>query len=151
MSRLATLARSVFAVAAGIATITIVAFALETPLWWLVKRLFSARFPDPATLHSHPLWMLSQFLYTVPGAIAGGYVTARLAPGHGLAHAVATAIVEDLLIIALVMNSTYPIPAWMWFLGLSITPAAIIFGGYLHTRRKTEPTSISKNSAVWPG
>ena len=129
-----TAARSIFAVIAGIAALTVVAFAIEIPLWWLVLRLFSQTFPDQAALNSNVGWMLSQFLYTVPAAVLGGYVAAWLAPHRGLAHAVAMAIVEDLLIVALIFNPPHPVPAWMWAIGLTVTPAAIIYGGYLRIR-----------------
>jgi hypothetical protein len=127
-------ARSIFAVIAGIATLALVAFAIELPLWWLVLRLFSETFPNQEALNSNLGWMLSQFLYTVPGAIVGGYVTAWLAPRHGLAHAIAMAIVEDLLIVVLIFEPPHPVPAWMWALGLTVMPVAIIYGGYLRTR-----------------
>ena len=62
-------------------------------------------------------------------------MTASLAPHHVLAHAVAMAIMEDLLIVALIFNPPHPVPAWMWALGLIVTPAAIIYGGYLRQKK----------------
>ena len=137
MRHIWTAIRSVLAVLAGIAALTAVAFAIEIPLRLLTLRLFASTFPDQAALDSNVGWMLSQSLYTVPAAILGGYVAAWLAPKQGLAHAVAMAIVQDLLIVMLIFNPPHPVPPWLWAITLVVTPAAIIFGGYLRSRRKT--------------
>lgn len=118
-----TAARSVFAVVAGIAAMSAVAFAIEIPLRWLTLRLLPETFPDQAALDTNVGWMLSQSLYTVPAAMLGGYVAAWLAPRRGLAHAVAMAIVQDLLIVALIFEPPHPVPAWMWAIALVVTPA----------------------------
>jgi hypothetical protein len=136
-----TAVRSFFAVLAGIVAMTAVAFAIEIPLRWLTLRLFSQTFPDQATLDTNVGWMLSQSLYTVPAAMLGGYVAAWLAPRRGLAHAVAMAIVQNLLIVVLIFEPPHPVPPWMWAIALVITPAAIIYGGYLHSRRAAHPTT----------
>jgi hypothetical protein len=130
-----TAARSVFAVLAGIVTMMAVAFAVELPLRWLTLRLLSQSFPDLSALDSHIGWMLSQSLYTLPAVILGGYVAALLAPQRGLAHAVAMAIVQELLIVVLIFKPPHPVPPWMWAITLIVTPAAIIYGGYLGSRR----------------
>ena len=116
---------------------TAVAFAVEIPLRWLVLRMFSQTFPDQATLDTNVGWMLSQSLYSVPATVLGGYVAAWLAPRRGLAHAVAMAIVQDLLIVVLIFEPPHPVPAWMWAIGLIVTPVAIIYGGYLRIRNKS--------------
>jgi hypothetical protein len=126
-----TAVRSVLAVAAGIVAMTAVAFAVELPLRWLTLRLFPQRFPDRATLDASVGWMLSQSLYTIPAAMLGGYVAAWLAPSRGLAHAIAMAVVQELLIVALMFNPPHPVPPWMWAMTLVVTPAAIIAGGFL--------------------
>lgn len=122
-------ARSILAVLAGIVATTAVAFAIEIPLRGLTLRLLSQTFPDQATLDSNVGWMLSQSLYTVPAAMLGGYIAAWLAPRRGLAHAVALAIVQELLFVALIFEPPHPVPPWMWAIGLVVTPAAIIYGG----------------------
>lgn len=111
---------------------TAVSFAIEIPLRLLTLWLFSETFPDQASLDSNVGWMLSQLLYTVPALMLGGYVAARLAPRRGLAHAVAMAIVQDLLIVVLIFEPPHPVPPWMWIISLVVAPAAIIYGGYLH-------------------
>ena len=129
-------ARSILAVLAGIAALTAVVFAFEIPLRWLTLRLFSQTFPDQATLDSNVGWMLSQSLYTVPAAMLGGYVAAWLAARRELAHAVAMAVVQDLLIVVLIFEPPHPVPPWMWAITLVVTPAAIIYGGYVCSRPK---------------
>jgi hypothetical protein len=134
-----TAARSVFAVLMGIVVMTLVAFAFEVPLRALTLRVFSEKFPDPAALDGSVGWMLSQTLYTVPALILGGFVAAWLAPRRGLGHAVAMAVVQELLIAALIFNPPHPVPTWMWALTLTLTPICVVFGGYLHSRRQTAP------------
>jgi hypothetical protein len=80
--------------------------------------------------------MLSQSLYTVPALMLGGYLAAWLAPRRGLAHAVAMAIVQDLLTVVLIFEPPHPVPPWFWALALAMTPPAIIYGGYLRSRPK---------------
>jgi hypothetical protein len=137
MTSLQTAARSLLAVLAGMVTLTAVAFAIEIPLRWLTLQWFSQSFPDPAALDSHLGWMLSQSLYTLSALMFGGYVAAWIAPRRGLAHAVALAIVQELLIVALIFAPPHPVPAWLWALTLVSAPAAIIYGGSL--RRSARP------------
>jgi hypothetical protein len=127
--------RSVLAVLAGIVAMSAVSFAIEIPLRMLTLRLFSSSFPDRATLDTSLGWMVSQSLYTVPAAILGGYVAAWVASRREVAHAVAMAIVQELLILALMFNPPHPVPPWLWAVALIVTPAAIICGGYLRSRR----------------
>jgi hypothetical protein len=148
MHHIWTAIRSVLAVLAGIVTMSAVAFAIEIPLRALTLRLFSQSFPDSAALDSNVGWMLSQSLYTVPALMLGGYVAAWLAPRRGLAHAVAMAIVQELLIVALIFKPPHPVPPWMWAITLVVTPAAIIYGGYLRSRHKAaaqraEPAAVA--------
>ena len=135
--------RSILAVLGGIAAFTAVAFAIEIPLRSLTLQLFSERFPDGATLDSNVGWMLGGSLYMVPAAILGGYIAAWLAPHRGLAHAVAMALVQEVLIVAVIFQPPHPVPPWIWAIGLVVTPAAIIFGGYLRSRSRpaAEPAS----------
>ena len=129
-------ARSVFAVVAGIVVMAAVAFAIEIPLRLLALQLFPESFPDKAALDTSVLWIASQAIYTIPALMLGGFVTAWLAPRRGFAHAVAMAVVQELLIVMLIFNPPHPVPLWVWPLTLLITPAAILFGGYLRSRRK---------------
>lgn len=46
------------------------------------------------------------------------------------------AIVQELLIVALIFVPPHPVPPWIWAIGLVVTPAAIIYGGYLRSRPK---------------
>jgi hypothetical protein len=132
-------ARSLLAVFAGIVAMTVVAFAIEIPLRALTLRTFPQTFPDQSALDSNIVWMVSQSLYTVPALILGGYVAAWLAPRQGLAHAVAMAVVQELLIVALMFKPPHPVPPWMWPIMLTVTPIAIIVGGYLRSRLQPAP------------
>ena len=130
--------RSVFAVVAGIVVLVVVSFGVELPLKWFILRTFPAAFPEAAVLDTNLWWMLSQWLYSTPALILGGYTAAWLAPRRGFAHAVAMAVVQELLTVLLMFNPPHPVPAWMWATMLVVTPVAIIFGGYLWSRR-TQP------------
>ena len=145
MHKLWTAVRSILAVLAGIVAMAAVAFAIEIPLRWLTLRLFSQTFPDQAALDSHVGWMLSQPLYTVPALMLGGYVAAWLAPRRGLAHAVAMAIVQDLLTVVLIFEPPHPVPPWYWALALVMTPPAIIYGGYLRIRPKPAVQPVAES------
>jgi hypothetical protein len=134
-------ARSVLAVLAGIVAMSLVAFAIEIPLRALTVRAFPQTFPDQSALDTNVVWMLSQSLYTVPALMLGGYVTAWLAPRRALAHAIAMAVVQELLIVALIFKPPHPVPPWMWALTLTMTPVAIVFGGYLRSRLHPAPQS----------
>ena len=128
--------RSVLAVLAGIFVTSIVSFAIEIPVLALASKTLPQTFPDRAALEVSVAWMLSQWLYTAPALVLGGYVAAWLAPGRGLAHAAAMAIVQELLIVALIFNPPHPVPPWMWLLTLTLAPLAILCGGYLRTRHR---------------
>ena len=130
-------ARSVLAVLAGIVATMLVAFGMEVPARMLALQLFPRTFPDQAALDSSIVWMLSQSLYTVPALILGGYVAAWLAPRRGIVHSIAMAVVQELLIVALMFNPPHPVPPLMWLFTLTLTPIAIIIGGYLHSRRQS--------------
>ena len=143
-----TAARSIIAVLAGITALTAVAFAIEIPLRSLTLRLFPQTFPDQASLDSNVGWMLVGFLYMVPVAIFGGYVAAWLAPQRGLAHAVAMAIVQELLMVVVILDPPHPVPPWVWAIGLVVTPAAIIYGGHLRSRSKAGAQSSESSTAA---
>lgn len=128
--------RSVLAVLAGIVAMTALAFAIEIPIRSLTLGWFSETFADSSALDSHVGWMLSQSLYTVPALMLGGFVAAWLAPHRGLAHSVAMAIVQEILIVALMFAPPHPVPAWMWAITLLLTPAAIITGSLVFARRE---------------
>jgi hypothetical protein len=134
-------ARSVFAVLAGIVTLTAIAFAIEIPLRLLALQLFPRAFPDQATLQSHVGWMLSQWLYTAPAAMFGGYVADWLAPVRGLAHSLAMALVQELLIVVLIFEPPHRVPRWMWAIALVVTPTAIVYGGVMRSRTRGRGTA----------
>lgn len=147
LQKLWTAVRSVLAVLVGIVSMTTVAFAVEIPLGWLTLRLFPQTFPDQATLDSNAGWMLSQSFYTVPALMLGGYIAAWLAPRRGLAHAIAMAIVQDLLTVVVIFEPPHPVPPWYWALALVVTPPAIIYGGYLRSRPKAAAQSAEPTVA----
>ena len=126
-------AKSVLAVAAGVSAMTLLAFALEIPVRAGAVRVWGI---SKEALDVNIWWMLSQTLYTIPALVLGGYVAAALAPQRPIAHVVAMAVLQELLIVVLIFNPPHPTPAWMWGLTLVIAPAAIIMGGRLYGKRR---------------
>jgi hypothetical protein len=51
------------------------------------------------------------------------------------------AVVQELLIVALMFKPPHAVAPWMWAITLSVTPVAIIFGGYLRSRFYPAPQS----------
>ena len=140
--------RSGFAVVAGIVTMAVIAFAIEIPLRLLMLRFFPQSFPDRQSLDTSALWIASQALYTLPALVLGGYVAAWLAPRRAFAHAVAMAIVQELLIVVLIFNPPHPVPLWVWPITLLTTPAAIICGGYLRKRQLGSASPAAQSSVA---
>ena len=112
---------------------SLLAFALEIPVRAGAVRVWGI---SKEALDVNIWWMLSQTLYTIPALVLGGYVAAALAPKRPIAHVVAMAVLQELLIVVLIINPPHPTPAWMWGLTLVIAPAAIIMGGRLYGKRR---------------
>lgn len=114
---------------------TLAAFAFEIPLRVGAARALGI---SKDALDANIWWMLSQTLYTIPALLLGGYIAAALAPKYPVRHAVGMAVLQELLILALIFNPPHPTPAWMWGLTLVVAPAAIIMGGRLYERARPE-------------
>src|SRR5688500_14819913 len=100
MNKIWTGIRSVLAVIAGVVAMTALAFAIEIPLRSLALRFLN--FPSREALETSIGWMFSQTFYTLPALALGGYIAAWLAPRRPFAHAVALAILQEILIVALI-------------------------------------------------
>ena len=74
--------RSVLAVFAGLVTVFVTSTAADAICHG------TGIFPPPGTAMSSVLWLLAT-TYRAAFGVLGGYVTARLAPGRPLAHALA--------------------------------------------------------------
>jgi hypothetical protein len=77
---------------------TALAFAVESPLRYLIVQAFDDSFPDSAALDGSVTWILIQSLFTIPALVLGGFVAAWLAPCCKFAHAIAMAVVQELLL-----------------------------------------------------
>ena len=98
--------RSILAVVAGIVVVVVLSEATD---WLIVKLGFSFNVPDPTKMFA-----LATF-YRCVYAVAGGYVTARLAPSAPVMHAVILGLIGTIPAVAGVIvmwsygNHWYPI------------------------------------------
>jgi len=87
--------RGILAILAGLIVILVTSFGIEAAVTPLLLRMFPAALPNEAAMsHNLPVWLFT-FSYTFLCVVAGGYVTARLAPHHNVRHALILGIPRD--------------------------------------------------------
>lgn len=133
--------RSVLAVLAGIAVLSLTSFAIE---WvtdpWLI-RMFSAGRSDEAAW-SRVLPKLFMSAYTMLCVAAGGYVTAWLAGRSGVLHAVIMGAIQVAMIAWAMVEFSDKAPLWSWIAGIVLTVPAAWCGGLIReTWARTERRS----------
>jgi hypothetical protein len=111
--------RSVLAVLAGIAVLTITSFAIEAAVNPLLTKTF------PAALR------IVTLVYTMACVAAGGYVTAWLARRAPIRHAVIMGVIESALTIVAMLSLPGHAPLWSWVAGIVLTTPAAWLGGFL--------------------
>jgi len=117
--------RSVLAVLAGIATLTIVSFAIEAAVNASLRYFFPIAFPNPAALDASIPVKVFMTIYTLLSIAVGGYVTARIAPRFPLRHAVIMGAIELLMTIGVMFELSGLLPVWGWIANMAcIVPAA---------------------------
>jgi hypothetical protein len=120
--------RSVLAVIAGIAVLTVTSFAIE----WATDPVLAGVFPDAqsqgTTSHS-VVRNLIMFVYSTLCVACGGYVTAWLAPGSEVRHAVIMGALQMALTLMAMMEFRDKAPLWFWIAGIAVTAPAAWCGG----------------------
>jgi len=86
--------RSLLAILAGLATLTIASFAIEALADPLLMHLFPRSLPDAAALSHSLAANLVMFTYTFAAIVLGGYVTAWTAARAKVRHAVIMGVIE---------------------------------------------------------
>jgi hypothetical protein len=124
--------RSTLAILAGLAVILITSFGMQA----VVNPFLTPKLALPngeALSGNHYVWILTSF-YTFLCVIAGGYVTARLAPRDPNQHAVALGIIQSALTIPAVI---FPgkAPIWVWILSMIAVIPVAWCGGLIYSRR----------------
>ena len=116
--------RSALAILAGIVALTVTSFAIE----WVTDPVLARVLPDAqssgATWH-HDVRKLIMFVYTTLCVAFGGYVTAWLARGSEVRHAVVMGAIQMVLTALAMIEFRHKAPLWFWIAGIAVTvPAA---------------------------
>ena len=112
--------RSVLAVLAGIATLTLTSFAIE-----------AAAKP----LQQNTSGVVFMFLYSALCVAGGGYVTAWLATRAKVRHSVIMGAIQAALVIPAMMTFPDVAPLWRWLAGMVLIVPAAWCGGMMYARR----------------
>jgi hypothetical protein len=133
------LLKSAAAVFVGLLLISVIVEPIEFLLVGLAGGGFTTDPEAYFAVRNRPGILAAKLGYNTLGAIAGGYVAARLAPGAPLGHGVVLAIVQTLafgwaLITPEIRETT---PDWMWSTLIVATAAGILWGAMLHAKRQT--------------
>ena len=124
-TRLGIMIRSVLAVLAGIAVLTVASFAIEAVANPLMMKMF------PAALR------IVTLVYTMLSVAAGGYVTAWLARRAQVRHAVIMGIIEAALTIMAMLRLPGLAPLGSWVAGIVLTTPAAWLGGMVRVKRSS--------------
>ena len=119
--------RSVAAVIAGIATLTVTSFAIEA----VTK-------PQQETAAS----TVFMFAYTVLCVAAGGYVTAWAARRAKVRHALIMGGMQTALVIPAMMAFPDEAPLWQWLLGMIVIVPAAWCGAKIRGKQTPEELTI---------
>jgi len=127
--------RSVLAILAGIAVLTITSFAIEAAADPLMLHLFPYALPDKAALQQNLYANLFMYAYTALCVAAGGYVTAWIARRNPVWHAVVMGVVEAGLTVWAMIAMAHLAPLRNWITGMVTTVPAAALGGYVCARQ----------------
>jgi hypothetical protein len=130
-----TVIRSVLAVIAGIAVLTITSFAIE----WLTDPVLASAFPDAQSegaMSHNGVRKLIMFVYTTLCLACGGYVTAWLSRGSEVRDAVIMGAIQMMLTSLAMIEFHDKAPLWFWLAGIVVTVPAAACGGILRVKVK---------------
>ena len=127
--------RSVSAVLAGIAVLTVLSFAIEAAADPLLLKMFPETLPDRAALSRNLPASLFMLAYTALSITAGGYVTAWLARRSPVRHAIIMGALEVGLTVLAMFAFPEQAPLRNWILSLTVIVPAAWWGGSIRARR----------------
>ena len=134
--------RSVLAVLAGLAVLTIASFAIEAAVGPLLMRMFPGALPDADALSRNFPARLTMLAYTTFSIGLGGYVTAWIASRAKTWHAAIMGAVEVAftvyIMIAGPFKEAHQAPRWGWTVGLILMVPAACLGGAIRTKKRRE-------------
>ncbi len=128
--------RSILSILTGLAVMTAATFAIEFAVDAILLRTFPAAFPSKASLSASKAVLLLMIAYTLACMSLGGYVTALVAHRWEVRHAIALAVLQEILTVIAMIEKLAPAPTWVWFANLTLVPVAIILGGYWKERQR---------------
>jgi hypothetical protein len=130
--------RSALAVPAGIVVLTVASFAIE----WATDPVLARVLPDAqasgATWH-YTVRKLIMFVYTTFCVAFGGYVTAWLARGSEVRHAVVMGAIQTALTGLAMIEFRHKAPVWFWIAGIAVTVPAAWCGGIFRVTSARTP------------
>jgi hypothetical protein len=131
--------RSVLAIVAGIATLTVTSFAIELVLNPLLMRAFPAALPDADALSAN-LWVRAlTFGYGFVCVAAGGYVAALVVRRRPITHAAVMGIVQaGLTILAMLSPVADHASTLQWIMIAILSIPAAVAGGVVYKGRKRD-------------
>ena len=121
--------RSAGSVLAGVLTLLISSFAIEFVVDSILLHTFPHSFPNQQALAASNAVMAFTFGYTLLCAVLAGYVTAGVAGRSEMKHALALAVVQDMLTLLAMVKHVAPAPTWAWVCNLTLVPLAVLMGG----------------------
>jgi hypothetical protein len=130
--------RSALAILAGIVALTVTSFAIE----WVTDPVLARVLPDAqsggAAWH-HVVRKLMMFVYTTLCVAFGGYVTAWLARGSKVRHAVVMGAIQMALTVLAMIEFRHKAPVWFWIAGIAVTVPAAWCGGNFRVKWARRP------------
>jgi hypothetical protein len=139
--------RSVLAVLAGIAVLTITSFAIEWVTNPLLLKLFPHALPNDAALNASVPAKLIMMAYTFLCVAAGGYVTAWMASRAKVAHAVIMGAIQMVMTVGVMLRWPHQTPLWSWVAGIVLIVPAAWWGGVIYANRSRRTATSAPTAA----
>jgi hypothetical protein len=127
--------RSVVAVVAGIAALTVTSFAIEALADPLLIRMFPQALPSRAAIGQNLPASLFMFAYTALCVVFGGYVTAWVAKRAPVRDALIMGVVQTGLTVLAMVSLREQAPLRNWIVALVMTVPCAWGGGVVRWRQ----------------
>lgn len=133
--------RSIAAVLAGIVTLTLLTFAIETATTPLLMYAFPESLPTRDAMQANVPVKLFILVYSTLCMIAAGYVTAWAARSNELRLAIVMAAIQVALTVWAMSAFYQHAPLWAWLGGMALMVPAAWLGARLRMNRKSGAAS----------
>jgi hypothetical protein len=131
--------KSVRALLAGLAVLTVTSFAIEFSVEPLLRWAFPTALPNPAALGQNVWVWTGSAVYSLLCVALGGYVCARLAPRAPVPHAMALGLAQAGLTVLAMFALPHLATVTQWLLLAALAIPAATSGGWLQARRVASP------------